>query len=248
MRYNDERITSVGEMLQTLNQQDPKQLVWFRGHAKRSWRLVPGLARNKKHLGAESALIKRFMQNAVPHLRTVPATEWEWLFLMQHHRASTRLLDWTESPLAALYFAVTEKSHRSSDACVWSLDPIALNNAAKLKYSFSTEIPAFGIDDVLDNYLPTHVRGNPSQLLPVAIVGPRSTPRMAAQLGTFTINHTDHTPIEELADQTHVWRWVVPAEAKGDIAKELARLGLRKLTLFPELDNVADLAKELLKR
>ena len=70
---------------------------------------------------------------------------------------------------------------------------------------------------------------------------------MVAQLGTFTINHRDHTPIERLADQQHVWRWVVPADAKVEIVKELASLGLTKLTLFPELDSVADLAKELLK-
>ena len=247
MRHADETITSVGEMLQTLNQQDPKQPVWFRGHAKRSWRLVPGLARKKKYLDGESALIKRFMQNAAPHLLSVPAAEWEWLFLMQHHRAFTRLLDWTESPLTALYFAVTGNSHRTSDGCVWSLDPIALNNAAKLKYSFSAEIPAFGIDEELDSYLPSRVQENPSKLRPVAIVGPRSTPRMVAQLGTFTINHKDHTPIEGLAEQTHAWCWIVPADAKVDIAKELARLGLTKLTLFPELDSVADLAKELLK-
>ena len=248
MRHDDETITSVGAMLQALNQQtDPKQSVWFRGHAKKSWGLVPGLARNKKNLKAESALIKRFMQNAAPHLRSVPTAEWEWLFLMQHHRAFTRLLDWTESPLVALYFAVTGQSHRSSDGCVWSLDPIALNTAAKLKFSFSAEIPAFGIDNELSSYLLSHVREKPPPLPPVGIVGPRSTPRMVAQLGTFTINHRDHTPIERLADQQHVWRWVVPADAKVEIVKELARLGLTKLTLFPELDSVADLAQELLK-
>jgi hypothetical protein len=69
---------------------------------------------------------------------------------------------------------------------------------------------------------------------------------MAAQLGTFTINHRLHTPIEDIGEGKHVWRWIVPGAAKGKILKELAVLGISALTLFPELDRVADLTREIL--
>jgi hypothetical protein len=234
-------------MLRALKQQaKPKQLIWFRGQSRRAWTLVPGLAREERHLKAESALIKRFMQNAAPLVDASPRDEWEWIFLMQHHRAATRLLDWTESPLAALYFAVQDKAHHGSAAAVWCLDPVALNREAKLKFEFEAEIPAFGRDKVLDSYLPSHVSENPAELNPVAIVGPRNTPRMAAQLGTFTINHRLHTPIENIGERKHVWRWTIPANAKENLLKELAHLGYSALTLFPELDRVADLSRELL--
>jgi hypothetical protein len=114
-------------------------------------------------------------------------------------------------------------------------------------YKFASEIPAFGIDEVLDNYLPSRVDKTTTSLLPVAIMGPRNTPRMAAQLGVFTINHTDHRPIEMIGSKRHVWRWVIPASAKESLRRELALLGYTALTLFPELDRVADLAKELLQ-
>src|SRR6267378_6114955 len=122
MRYRDRTIHSVAELLVALKQQTkPKQVVWFRGHARSKWKLIPSLARKIAHLKAEGALIKRFMQNAVPHLDTPLRDEWEWMFLMQHHRASTRLLDWSESPLTALYFAVYEKKHWRSPGTVWCL-------------------------------------------------------------------------------------------------------------------------------
>jgi FRG domain len=247
MRYKDRTIESVGGMLAALRQQTKQgELVWFRGQGRQDWELIPSLARNKKHLKAESALIKRFMQNAAPHLQMPLREEWEWIFLMQHHRAYTRLLDWSESPLAALYFAVTEKRHMRASAAVWCLDPVSLNRAANLRFEFEAEIPAFGRDKVLESYLPSHVLENPSGLFPISIVGPRNTPRMAAQLGTFTINHRLHTPIEALGDGKHIWRWIIPASAKKNIIKDLGHLGISALTLFPELDQVADLSKEIL--
>lgn len=247
MRYDDCKIRSVAMMLGALKKQaKSKNPIWFRGQAESIWRLIPSLARQPKHLKAESALIKRFMQNAAPHIANLPREEWEWIFLMQHHRAPTRLLDWSESPLAALYFAVQDGENINKTGAVWCLDPIALNKEAKLKFEFDAEIPAFGIDRVLDNYLPSRVQNSPSELFPVAIVGPRNTPRMAAQLGTFTINHRLHSPIELIGKGAHAWRWVIPPSAKRNILKELGHLGFSPLTLFPELDRVADLSKELL--
>jgi FRG domain len=247
MRFKDRTVRSVAELLGALKQQaKPKLVIWFRGHARLEWQLVPSLARNKKHLKAESALIKRFMQNAVPHLVVPPREEWEWIFLMQHHRAFTRLLDWSESALAALYFAASEKKHIKHAGAVWCLDPVALNQAANLKFTFAPEIPAFGRDKVVESYLPSHVSENPAELNPVAIMGPRNTPRMAAQLGTFTINHRLHDPIESIGDTNHVWRWIIPASAKKEILAELDHLGITALTLFPELDRVADLSREIL--
>lgn len=156
MRHTDVMIKSVGDLLKTLKRQSqPSHPVWFRGQAVSKWKLVPSLARNANHLKMESALLKRFMQDAVPHLDRLPREEWEWMFLMQHHRAPTRLLDWSEGPLAALYFAVSEDKHIKKDGAVWCLDPIALNgDEARIGLRAPTEIPAFGIDKVLESYLP----------------------------------------------------------------------------------------------
>lgn len=248
MKYKDVTVKSVGNLLTALKKQSRKNgVVWFRGQSVAGWRLIPSLARDDRHLAVEQALRKRFMQNAVPHLTPVPSSEWEWMFTMQHHRAPTRLLDWSESPLAALYFVVSDAENAKRDGAVWCLDPLALNAEARIaNFRFANEIPAFGVDEVLNSYLPSRVDGSPSTQSPVAIMGPRNNARMAAQLGVFTINHRDHTPIESIGAGKHAWRWVVPSAAKKDIRRELELLGITALTLFPELDRVADVARELL--
>lgn len=167
---------------------------------------MPSLARNPDHISAEVALIKCFQQNALQHLTPRPSTEWEWLFLMQHHRAPTRLLDWTESPLAALFFAVDSDSRNNKyDGAVWCLSPTRLNRHANVDYPFELEVPAFDHDNVLKSYLPSVVASEKtSDLFPIAAIAPRNSPRMAAQLGVFTVMHRRSDPIEKVADTSHV--------------------------------------------
>jgi FRG domain len=249
MRHDDHEIKSVNDLLISLRRLSvQREVVWFRGHANKHWQLIPSLARNAGHLPKETELIKRFVQLAVPHLtEDAPRNDWEWIFLMQHHRVPTRLLDWTESPLAALWFAVssTEASDIASDGAFWCLAPLSLNKEARFRGRLETELPGFGKDDVLDSWLPDRQDGGLAQN-PVAATGPRTSRRMAAQLGNFTISDRGSGPIDSIGAQTHVWRFIIPASAKTTIVEELNLLRFTELTLFPDLDRVATLTKELL--
>lgn len=247
MRFSDRTIKSIADLVVTLKSQSKLgSPVWFRGQANDSWGLAPSLARKKKIAAAEAALIKRFMQNALPHVAGRPDNEWEWLFLMQHYRLPTRLLDWTESPLAALYFAIENSSVKRKDAALWCLDPVALNQHANINFASDLEIPAFAHDELLDSYLPSRIASETtSELSPVAAIAVRNSPRIAAQLGTFTITHRTHTPIESVGDSKHIWKMIIPQTAKSSILQELAHLRISRLTLFPELDSVAAEAMEM---
>jgi len=100
-----------------------QQPLWFRGHGDADWKLTP-----KLYLGADEEEIRHEFQSRALQLiqNRFPADRWEWYFLMQHYGAPTRLLDWTENVLVALYFAV-EDHPGTHDAAVWILDPDWLN-------------------------------------------------------------------------------------------------------------------------
>jgi hypothetical protein len=249
MRHVDREIGSASELLVALREVAvPRELLWFRGHSQKGWKLVPTLARNAGHLAKETEIIKRFIQLAVPHLtEDAPRDDWEWIFLMQHYRVPTRLLDWTESPLAALWFAVssTDAADVASDGAFWCLAPLSLNREARFRGRLETELPGFGKDDVLDSWLPDRQDRGLAQY-PVAATGPRNSRRMAAQLGNFTISDRGSGAIDEIGERKHVWRFIIPAAAKPVFAEELKLLRFTELTLFPDLDRVATVTKELL--
>jgi len=248
LRYRDASIRGIADLLRNLGKHvGQSEVVWFRGQSDKAWGLVPSLARDLgKHLPKEGAIYKRFIQNATQLMDHPPLDEWGWLFVMQHHRAPTRLLDWTEGPLVALYFATANTAHDKKDGALWCLDPVALNRQANVSFAYELELPSFK-DKVLENYLPSRVDPK-SPMNPIAAIGPRATKRMAAQIGAFTVNHTMHLPIESLYDGKHVWKYVIPKENKAGIRLELGRLGYSALSLFPDIDEVAALIhREYLK-
>ncbi len=67
---------------------------------------------------------------------------WEWISLAQHYRVPTRLLDWSENPLVALYFAVEvdeDSNGAQVDGRVWALNPLQLNQSS---YADAPPLPA----------------------------------------------------------------------------------------------------------
>jgi hypothetical protein len=219
------------------------QTEWYRGHSSVDFLLLPSIARPPCDVEAEATLIKRFKQNAFPFLKGPPASAWDWLFLMQHHGAPTRLLDWSDSPLTALWFAVaSSESDDEKDACVWVLRPIELNEEARLKPPYHLDIPLFGEDSELDNYLPDRLQTMTANT-PAAGIASRQFSRVVAQMGSFTVTGREQIALEDISG-SFLTQYVIPAAAKPSFRQELLALRITRLAIFPELSNVARLAQE----
>ncbi|MFD4122128.1 FRG domain-containing protein [Alcaligenes faecalis] len=216
--------------------------IWFRGHSDASWQLLPSYLRLQSQM-SEGTLLKRFKQSAALLLPREPKDSFDWLFLMQHYGLPTRLLDWTESPLVALYFAVHDTSVADDvDGALWILKPSELNKVAHINdQNEEFFIPSFE-DEELANYRLEVISAGPkrTQLLPVASLATRNNTRIQAQLGVFTIHHLDSIAIEEVGDKSHTIKYEIPADARPNLRRELKLLGYSKFTLFPELSSIGE--------
>lgn len=233
---------------------------WFRGHSKIIGELTPGIFRDgydfpplRLRSDVEFDLISKFKLNAPSLESNLPDYDdhVSWLFLMQHHGLPTRLLDWTESVLIALYFAVSE--NKSDDGELWVMYPDALNKCGK--YSGGVALP--------NNRILRHIASKPAHndpgkfkeelgleeapKYPLAIQPPMNFPRMVSQLSAFTI-HPEPLPNctipDLLQDEEYLVRYIIPANSKDKLLTDLAALGITPRTLRPDLDSLSATIKQ----
>jgi hypothetical protein len=109
--------------------------IWFRGHADKNWNLTPtvfrretvGAGGEKKLQYFEEVALFHSFKTRVSSLITGDLSYFDWLCVMRHHALPTRLLDWSESILVGLFFAVDNQLFDDRDSCLYVLNAYWLN-------------------------------------------------------------------------------------------------------------------------
>jgi hypothetical protein len=231
---------------------------WFRGHGDARWELMPKLYRDKPPKRGrrliEDELRQEFMMRAPSLSNERPQNSWEWYFLMQHSGAPTRLLDWTESALIALYFAMRDKKN-DADAAVWVLEPWLLNRAV-LK---AAEVIPPGLEEGLfkadaDRYKPWlpdryEMSTDLKEELPVAVYPTHFARRISSQRSCFTVHGSRPDGFDRLPEEANAGlaRIVIPYAAVHQIEDNLSVAGIDELTIFPDLDGLGRLLTMMLR-
>jgi hypothetical protein len=229
---------------------------WFRGHADKAWSLKPSIFRHKDLIELERDINRDFKLYSRLYLeQTYPKDEFEWLFLMQHYGLPTRLLDWSESALIGLFFAVSEFQD-SANGKVWILNPREYNSLILTphpnpdpnhdNYTVPTASSHFLIDHILEPDSPaTGIARKVKADLPVALRPTKNSSRILAQQGFFTIHGQlgeclrDIIPKQPNPKKYKVLESIeIDGRSKKEILKELYRAGVSHSVIFPEITGI----------
>jgi FRG domain len=193
------------------------ELVLFRGQAVPG-NLLPNICRRHPSFDSskkEEDALNQFALLGAALLPHYDLSKVDQMILAQHHGLKTRLLDWTTNALAALWFACCDSVN--GDVFVYAL------NAG----------------DFID---PSIYERDPFKVNKTRVIQPRhNNPRIIAQAGWFTLHRFSSSsncfvPLEKNGEiSSSLTEIKIPREARDSIIASLARHGVSRRSLFPDL-------------
>lgn len=167
-------IKSFTEFHEIIAKYDARNII-YRGMKSLDYPLIPKIGRVEPPASVgsrqrnEMEILRLFKERAFQYLDFTPTSDWDWLALGQQYGLPTRLLDWTDNPLVACFFAVDEMSQ--ADGVVY-----AYHN---------------------DSYISVDKHPDPFKYREVGKFIPRHiTPRITTQGGLFTVHPNPYEPFE----------------------------------------------------
>ncbi|GGA56202.1 hypothetical protein GCM10011507_04380 [Edaphobacter acidisoli] len=218
---------------------------WYRGQQRKQWKLWPNILRiGCCDADTEDEIREEFAIRApaLSRFESMPTVDWDLYFLMQHYGAPTRLLDWTESPVIALYFAVRDNPGYY-DSSVWVLNPYELNRRV-IKRGEVISPSAVGANPKdckpVARWLPPRWAGRMIPQSPVAIFPTHIARRISSQKSCFTVHGREADGFDRFMKGARpcLKKIIIPGHAVKGIRLNLKDYGIDDTTIFPDLEGL----------
>ena len=243
---------------------------FYRGQANFEWKLMPSIFRYPKILKYENQIIEemiRFFPNDL-----VDSSRIETLTKLQHYGLPTRLIDLTENPLIALYFACEDENYLTEDGRIFYFSPSVenikfsnsntvriLSNISRMDFNFgystfntNLEQKDKFLDFIRSENLSFRDIKKPEVLQSHCFVRANfNNDRIKNQNGSFmivgtgNINKNIELEINDNAlinNKPHLL--LIDSKSKENIKDELDKMGINEATVYPEIYKVTDYIKK----
>ena len=256
-------LDQFASLIESLNS-NKKDVFFYRGCGNHKYELLPSLYRHKEKktiqevIKLEQKILDRFKHRSIPYLSqpVLNEADWQYLFLMQHYGVPTRLLDWSENPYIALFFALTladynyNKKKYKSDASFWILNATQWNKKVIDKDTYDGEILTHS-NILLKGYSPM-IACEQLNKNPVAIYGEYNSQRIVAQRGAFTIFGSDLSPMEKVKRKEKfpndiLSKYLIKKDFIPELLNSLLVIGFTDSVIFPDLEGLSKEIKRLYK-
>lgn len=223
----------------------------FRGQGHAGWVLNNAIERTEFvhfHNRVEAEFLAEFQRGARNYLSRdeIPGHTIEWLALMQHHGAPTRLLDFSRSPFVASFFAFEQcNPHAQHHISIWAMNISYLKSRSlellSQRYPIDPGEERNGIRE--DLFEQIFFNNDLSVVFPVEPF--RMNRRYSLQQSIFVSTGKGFEPfmaqLAFLGDDLEkaLIKMVLPACLQKEVLRDLQRMNLNRASLFPDLDGYA---------
>lgn len=221
---SQQRINNVIEYIEVLNNLNcSSKTMIYRGQADSDWEITSSAYRELSKNGSPvpPTILKEYHHRLLEGVRRLHditisnENDVTILSQLQHNKAKTVLIDYTYNPLAALWFACTDKSCMNKDGCVYAVEESFTQNIFPLKND--------DLDFLFKSTEITYVY-HPYQI----------NQRIINQQSVFLIRWLGKI------DKSQQIQILIPQKKKEGIIQELQVLGVTRKTLFQDFIGFID--------